>query len=452
MNDARLLLALVNTAASGGGAQAAARQLADGLRKRDQDAWLLVGRGEPEGALTLPFPSDVQTRMAHLLAGPLRLLDRARGIETWHYPASARMLEALPRAPDLVHLHNLHGGYFDLREIPRLARAFPVAMTLHDAWLLSGHCAHSMGCDRWKTGCGSCPDLEIYPAIRRDATRENWLRKREIFRQSRLHVAVPSRWLAQRAGESILAPAMKELRVIPNGVDLETFRPGDRETGRARHGIAPDEPVLLFVGPGGGKSGFKDLPTAEDAAVRAAELLDRDLTLIVLGESGPGRRRGRATIRTVPFEGARATVASWYRAADLHLHAARADTFPTTVLEALATGIPVVATSVGGIPEQIRGLAGPWAPANGAGSDAGDLPEGSDLPQGSEGATGILVPERDAEGMAGGIAHLLADESLRRTLGRNARRDAELRFDENLQFDRYLEWFQKIIADWREAR
>jgi glycosyltransferase involved in cell wall biosynthesis len=249
------------------------------------------------------------------------------GLETYRYPATRRMLEALPHPPDLVHLHNLHGGYFDLRVLPGLSASLPVAMTLHDAWLLSGHCAHSMGCDRWRIGCGACPDLDIYPAVRRDATARNWTRKREIFAGSRLHVATPSRWLADKVRESILSPSLAELKVIPNGVDLESFRPGDRL-------------------------------------------------------------------------------------------AARADTFPSTVLEALACGTPVVATAIGGIPEQVAGREEP---------------------------TGILVPPGGAAAMAAAVARLLPDEPLLQTLGGNARRDAERRFDAEAQCEAYLAWFREIL-------
>ena len=109
----------------------------------------------------------------------------------------------------------------------------PTVLTLHDAWLLSGHCAHSFDCERWKTGCGECPDLTIEPAIRRDATADNWVRKRDIYARSRLYVATPSPWLMGRVEQSMLAPAVEQARVIPNGVDLSVFRPADKRSIRA---------------------------------------------------------------------------------------------------------------------------------------------------------------------------------------------------------------------------
>jgi glycosyltransferase involved in cell wall biosynthesis len=432
-----LVIVQVNTSASGGGAEAVARTLHHGLLELGHDARLLVGRGAASGAGVHGFPSDAGTRLAHMLAGPGRLVDRRLGLETYRYPATRRMLAALPHATDVVHLHNLHGGYFDLRVLPALGRKVPVAVTLHDAWLLSGHCAHSLGCQRWRTGCGRCPDLDIYPAVRRDATAWNWRRKHDLFQRSRLHVAAPSAWLADKVRASMLAPALVDLRVIPNGVDLTVFRPGDRAAARARLGLEREARVLLFVGGRTRDNPFKDRGAAEQAAAAAAESLGRDLTMIVLGSAEPDRRIGRVSVRGVGFQADPDVVATHYRASDLYLHAARADTFPSSVLEAMACGIPVVATAVGGIAEQVRSLTDPGAGASGA--------EASGEP------TGALAAAGEPHALAGALARLLADESLRHALGRSAARDAVARFDATRQVRAYEAWFQEIRSTWREG-
>src|SRR5204862_2786030 len=110
----------------------------------------------------------------------------------------------------------------------------PLVLTLHDGWLLSGHCAHSLDCERWTIGCGHCPDLTLDPAIRRDATAYNWRRKHELFKNSRLYIATPSRWLMQKVERSMLATYVLGARIIPNGVDLPIFHPADQQAARAR--------------------------------------------------------------------------------------------------------------------------------------------------------------------------------------------------------------------------
>ncbi|HSJ05367.1 MAG TPA: glycosyltransferase, partial [Longimicrobiales bacterium] len=299
--DRPLAIAQVNARAGGGGAERIASQLMRAYRERGHTSWLIVGRGTADGDDVFTFPRAGSTGVAHLAAGPLRILDRRRGLETYRYPATRRMLDVLPGEPDIVHLHNLHGGYFDLRALPALSRRQPVVMTLHDAWLLSGHCAHSIGCDRWRTGCGACPDLGLYPAVTRDATARNWERKRAIFADTRVHIATPSQWLADRVRDSMLAPAAAELRVIHNGVELDIFTPGDTAAARAASGLPPAVPTILTVGAGGGANSYKDITTTRNAAAQAAELLDRDVLLVVLGDQGPDQRTGRLTVRHVPF-------------------------------------------------------------------------------------------------------------------------------------------------------
>jgi glycosyltransferase involved in cell wall biosynthesis len=432
VSERRLAIAQVNTREKRGGAETIALQLMHGYRRRGHQAWLLVGREGATSGGALSFPSHLPSAAAHVLAGPMRLLDRYRGLETYRYPRTRRMLDVLPSEPDIVHLHNLHGGYFDLRVLPALSRRLPVFVTLHDAWLLSGHCAHSFDCERWRTGCGSCPDLTIYPAVRRDATARNWQRKRDIFRRSRLHLATPSRWLADRVTASILAPATASLRVIPNGVDLTTFRSGRRDVARARLGLDSDRPVLLIAGSAARANPFKDFPTARRAAAGAAERIGRGVTVLVLGDTGGDSREGDALFRSIPFRDDPSEVATYFQAADVYLHAARADTFPTAVIEAMACGTPVVATAVGGIPEQL---------AEEGERSAVHGPPGS----AQRSAGGVLVAPGDARAMAEAAAALLGDVDLRVALATSAAQRAARCFDAERQCDAYLEWYRTGI-------
>lgn len=357
------------------------------------------------------------SRLARKLAEPGGILDYYRGHEDFRSPGTWRLLEATPQRPDILHCHNLHAGYFDLRVLPWISRRITTVLTLHDAWLLTGHCAHSFDCERWRVGCGQCPDLSIYPAIRRDATAYNWERKRQIFAQSRLYIATPSQWLMHKVKQSILAVAIVEGRVIPYGVDLSVFRPADRQATREALGIAQDAKLLLFTADGIRHNIWKDYQTMRAAIVQVARRLHgQSMLFIALGEAGPSEKIGQVEFRFVPYQKSPDVVALHYQAADVYVHAARTDTFPNTILEALACGLPVVATAVGGIPEQVE-----------------------------DGVTGFLVPPADASAFASRIEQLLVDDALRRRMRAEAARAARERFDLNCQASRYLEWYKAII-------
>jgi glycosyltransferase involved in cell wall biosynthesis len=389
----------ISTADRGGGAEAVALSLHRGLRESGHDAVLAVGYRRTDEAGVVEI-GGAGSRKSRALGDPGVLLDVLRGHEDFRFPASHRVLELAPWTPDVVHVHNLHGGYFDLRVLPDLARRTRLVATLHDAWLLTGHCAHPFDSDGWLRGCGNCPHLDTYPALRRDGTAFNLARKRSIYAGLALTAVTPSRWLMDMVERSVLAPAAARREVIPNGVDLEVFRPG--EPGPAR-----DLPLLVFAAQGGRGNQFKDFPTLRDALGRLAV----DVEAVALGDPAPGEERvGRAVVRSLgavePVE-----VASRLRAADLYVHPSRADTFPSGVLEALACGTPVVASRVGGIPEQV----------------------GDD--------TGVLVEPGDPAALAAAISSLLVDPERRARMGRAAAADARERFSLDRHLGAYLDLY-----------
>ncbi len=351
------------------------------------------------------------------------------GFENFHFPASRRLISLCRSSPDLVHLHNLHGSYFDLRFLAPLSRQVPVVITLHDAWLLSGHCAHGVACDRWRTGCGQCPDLTIYPAIHRDGTRYNWQRKAEIYAKSRLHIVTPCQWLMERARQSMLWPGVVSAEVICNGVDLDVFRPMPKSDCRAKLGISNDVKVLMFAANGIRANPFKDFATLRAALTKIGENVPYSVLALAIGDTPQTEQIGSIELRFVRFQDSPETMAKYYNASDVYVHAARVDTFPNSVLEAMACGVPVVASAVGGIPEQIISL-------EGFGRSDGVAPEI---------ATGILVQPGMPDLLSSAVTRLLDDTALRATLSRNSRGLAMKQFGLERQADRYLDYYRRIL-------
>jgi glycosyltransferase involved in cell wall biosynthesis len=454
----------ISTNDIGGGAEKVAWNLFRGYRERGYLSWLAVGtkRGDDPDVLQIPrvtsgpwsrywyhmqrrldpfqgrgkLVSRAQTAL-RMLANPRRELQSRFGLEDFEFPGACKILQLPPYRPDIVHCHNLHGGYFDPRAIAPLSRLVPIVFTLHDAWLLSGHCAHSFDCERWKTGCGQCPDLTIYPAIGRDATAWNWRRKKRIYAKSRLHVATPCNWLMQKVKDSMLFQAVDQARVIPYGTDLNVFKPASKADSRILLDLPLEADILIFTANGIRKNVFKDYRTMRSAIAQLAESrLQRPLVFIALGEDAPGERIGAAEIRFVPYQRDPAVVARYYQASDIYIHSARADTFPNTVLEALACGTPVVATAVGGIPEQVKSFRMVDCQASAAQPKAYDLSK----------ATGLLVAPGDPDMMAVGVARILENDTMRRCLGENAAKDAQTRFALQREVSDYLSWYEELLS------
>jgi glycosyltransferase involved in cell wall biosynthesis len=455
-----LTIAQINTTDEGGGAATVASGLMRGHTARGHRVWHIVGRKRGGDSRVLVLPDDdragyrasgylalqstlrrmaarfpdrgfgLLSRAVRLATHPRARADRRRGIEDFEFPGTHGLLDRLPDEPDIVHAHNLHGGFFDLRALAPISARVPTVVTLHDMWLLTGHCAHALGCSRWQTGCGRCPDLALDPAVRRDATDRNWLRKQAVFAGSRLHLVAPSRWLGDKVADSMLAPFAMDVRVIPNGVDRAIFQVGDKQQARSRLGL-PDGVFIVLLTTGGKGSMWKDDRTLHKAIDRIiAAGLPRSVLFVAVGRKSAIPRNGHAATLSIPFQHDPAAMAQYYQAADLYLHAARADTFPTSILEAMACGTPVVATSVGGIPEQVRSTS-VAAVRSGSGAHGG--------------ATGLLVPAGGAEEMAAAAAALLSMAAVRLQLGANAARDVIARFTLDRQVDAYLAFYRELL-------
>ena len=257
--------------------------------------------------------------------------------------------------PDVVHLHNLHGYYLDIRTLLGwLAKAgVPVVWTLHDCWPFTGHCAYySMRrCDRFREGCGYCPQLRAYPqSLWLDQTRRNWMEKRKaIAALPNLTLVAPSLWLGGEARRSFLAK--RPLCVIPSGIDLDRFRPCDepeliRDVIR-RYGLGElgERKMLLSVAstweP---RKGLADL-------VALSETLREDMMIVVLGLTPAQIGDLPVTMLGIPRTQNIRELRAFYTVADLCLSLSHEETQGMTLLEALACGTQVLCYQATALPE-----------------------------------------------------------------------------------------------------
>jgi glycosyltransferase involved in cell wall biosynthesis len=231
-----------------------------------------------------------------------------------------------------------------------------------------------------------------------------------------------------KAAKSLLATAIEEARVIPNGVDTTVFRPGDKALERSRLGLPADARILLCAGSMARADQWTDQSFLHSTLQYLRERTV-ECTFVFLGSAQSSDESvGGIRVMHRPYERDTGTVASYYRASDVYLHPARADTFPTTVLESLACGVPVVATNIGGIPEQVRSI---WGERTSVSPP--DV------------ANGILVQAQDTTGAGRAVELILHQDDLRTHLGNNAAQAAASEFPITRQAERNLDWYQEIL-------
>jgi glycosyltransferase involved in cell wall biosynthesis len=391
---------------AGGGSAASAYRIHSTLRSRGHRSRMLVGRKQTADADVRPLKRGLAWRAADRVTGAV-----ADSLDLQYaFYASSFGVATDPwfRSADVVQLYNLHGSYFSHTALPFLGRRRPLVWRLSDMWAMTGHAAYAYDCERWRLGCGSCPYVSEYPALRHDRTALLWQLKRLVYARVELTLVAPSRWLASLAGASPLLSRFP-IHWIPNGVDVSGFKPLDRREARAVLGLDPDRAVVLY-------SAVRLDDRRKGAHVLAdalAALGDLDFQLVCAGSASVELPRQAHLLGLLDAP----TMAIAYAAADAYVVPVLADNLPNVVLESMACGTPCVAFDVGGVGEAVR-------------------PD----------ETGWLAPAGDALALAEGIRALLADEGLRRRLGARAREVAEREYADSVEAGRLESLYDELVA------
>lgn len=230
-------------------------------------------------------------------------------------------------------------------------------------------------------------------------------------------VTTPSRWLRQATYDRLDIPRAVNIDVIPNFVDTSRFSP---RAAPPRAGDDRKDAVLVHV------SNFRPVKRVDDviavfAEVRArAAALGRRVVLRLVGD-GPERPRIMSLVHARGLEegvqhlGERVDLPDILRGADVFLLPSETESFGLAALEAMACGVPVVASAAGGLPEVV-----------------------------TEGETGFLRAVGDVAGMAEAVFGLLTDPSRAARMSTAARRRAEEDFAPVPALDRYIELYRRV--------
>lgn len=245
--------------------------------------------------------------------------------------------------PDVIGLHNLHGYYINIEVLfTYLSKIdIPIFWTLFDCWAFTGHCTYfdDINCKKWETQCNTCQKTNKYPSSYwLDNSKKNYRDKKKLFNlPQKLELIVHSKWLKKLVQKSFLKT--KPIHHIFSGVDLMKFTVKPFE-------INTKEKVL-------GVASTWDLRKGLNDFIKLSKLLDPSYQVVLIGLS-------KHQIKTLPnnIMGIERTenieeLAQWYSDATVFVNPTYQDNFPTTNLEALACGTPIITYNTGGSPEAI---------------------------------------------------------------------------------------------------
>lgn len=405
---------LVNTYDLRGGAARATWRLFEGLKAAGHETTLLVQerRSDDPSVVRAAWPFSGMFNVARpYIDFAIPLIQTRKRVLFSTSMIPDKLCSAINRInPDVVHLNWITGGFIRIESLAKIDR--PVVWTLHDMWAFTGGCHYAGECDHFLRACGKCPVLHSSNAG--DLSNQVFRRKERSFAAMKnLTITTPSGWLAERVRESPLLGHHKVV-VVPNGLETNTFKSTGREGARKRLNIDPSKKIILFGAIRGTENPLKGFSLLVDAM----KILNMsDLQLVVFGSStaGPTDVAGLDT-RFFGHVGSADVLMDLYSAADVVAVPSRQEVFGQAATEAMACCTPVVAFACTGLKDIVIHR-----------------------------ETGYLASPFDVNELATAIEWVLADESRRLQLGKQARQRMVDTFDSGVVAGKMTQVYQEAI-------
>lgn len=312
---------------------------------------------------------------------------------------------------DLVHLHWIGNGFINIDLLQKFKS--PLVITLHDVWFLTGGCHVNLGCSKFMNGCKGCP---LFSSNLIDITSILFEKKFTFFQEKSVNIVVLSSWMKEIVLSSpILANC--PVTLIPNGIDIDIYKPQDKDFARRVFNLNSKSKILLF----GGISASSDFNKGYDLLSQSLSYLnyDENIELVIFGKS---------ELSIEMIEGYKVThighlsddqsLALLYSAADLVLVPSRQESFSQVTLEAISCGTPVVAFDYSGPRDIIKHQ-----------------------------LNGYLATPYDASDFANGISWALKELNFSNELSINAREIAVSNFDIKLISQKHVELYNSVIVN-----
>lgn len=309
-------------------------------------------------------------------------------------------------SPDIVHFHNLHSNYINFNMLcDYLAKEkISVVITMHDCWFFTGKCTHyaAVGCDKWQTTCGNCPqNKKEQPSLFFDNTARVLRDKTDhLNRLDNLTLVGCSKWIAGEARKSLIKNA--DIEVIYNGVDTDVFTPHESDF-RLKHNLGNSFVIM-------GMANKWCLPENREA-VRQIIANNKTAKIVVVGcnQAQSDGFKLYDNVLCIGYVNGRQELSDIYSASDVFVNLTHEDTLPTVNMESICCGTPVITYNCCGSPELI------------------------------DADSGIIVTENDVEGLVSAIRQL-KEKPLQFDV-----REKHIKFDKNICYNKYLDIYNALL-------
>lgn len=240
---------------------------------------------------------------------------------------------------DIIHCHNLHSNYFNLKSLEKISKIKPVIWTLHDMWAITPHEAWVV---KDSTGAKNFT-MEIKPHLKWNNRKYLLKTKQNIYSKINMTIVVTCKWLMDEMSNSILRDKKRVL--VYNGIDETIFKPCDKRQAREQLGLPLDKTIITFMANGGKNNEQKGWPYAAETIKHYAG--NKDILFLCVGGKETESDLKNDNINYIAYIKDDATLRLYYCVSDIFLNPSMAEAFGLMIVQAMACGTPVVTFPVG---------------------------------------------------------------------------------------------------------
>ncbi len=309
---------------------------------------------------------------------------------------------------DIIHLHWIADGMINLSSYKKLTEmGKPIVWTLHDMHAFTGGCHYSDGCEKYKSQCNECNQIDSRK--KHDFTTWNQARKKKGHKNANMAVVGCSRWITECARSSAIMNG-KQCTTIANCIETEVYKPCEKSYARDRLAVDfGNKKVIAF----GAMNSTTDKRKGYQYLKQVLMKLDSDrYACFILGEKV--EKIEGMQIHTIDYLNDDYSLALFYAAADVFVAPSLEENLANTVMEALSCGTPVVAFDIGGMPDMIK-----------------------------KGYNGYLAQPFDVDDLAKGICECCENDEL----GKNARAYVLEHYNFNRIAEEYMDVYKLLLGE-----
>lgn len=318
--------------------------------------------------------------------------------------------------PSIIHLHIIHGYYLNLKFLFRYLskQSIPVVWTIHSCWEFTGHCGFftTVECDKWETGCYSCPQTSAYPTSWfRDRSRKNYQEKKALFTSVSNMTLVPvSKWLCGLLKESFL----NKYPILPiyNGIDTDLYAPSENAAEIRKKLNVGDKLMAIGVA-----STWEERKNLKDY-IRLSEIAGDDIQIVLIGLNEAQIKSLPSRVIGLPRTTSLQELVDYYSAADVVLNLSLEETFGLTTVEGFACGTPSIVYNKTASPELV-----------------------------SE-DTGYVVEARDLEGVLNYMREI--QKNTKASYSQACRERAVRYFNKRNNYKEYIALYNRLVSEYAE--